>query len=612
MAIARRPSRHNPEAPRLTFVAELKHCLGCGEPLSSTGSTAHSAKTVQTLNGEFYVVAYSRRCWTPGCIHFGKHYHASGHLQVSLPYSTYGLDVVAYVGIQRELYHRQLVEITSDLNEHEKVKINDKSVGRLYRQFLALVSGAWPKRQARLRLAAEQFGGLVLLTDGLAPDGDGPQLYVMWEALSGTPISGMLLDKADAPHITDWMKQAAELLESLPVRATMCDGQDALLIGLKTVWSGAEHGLCQSHYLNNLAKPVEEDDRVLRQALKEHLTRLAGVPTLTSEEAKSRIAPLLAVPEATSSSDETPSPVANETGSRFANLLFTQSDDAAEHVDRAGAVHLEQYYGYYRQAVRDALTRPIRKPFQLGGLQGHDQLVGINQSLLSRRERWGTDAYLDDLQQRVQAAIQATETRAESVRQAKDCLVEVECCLNRVPLPQLNARPEQLVPSPSRSQEVKQTLDQIFSDLAQKPDRSPTVRRLLEKRQRMEKDWLPGILHCYDVPGLPRHNLKLEGLFGTLRRHERRVSGRKETSPLRTFGPGELMLLSLEENEILPWLQSVPAETYWAERRKQEEREERRRWLRRLRQNPAQALSQVDQQFYAVIKEQARASPDTS
>jgi hypothetical protein len=62
------------------------------------------------------------------------------------------------------------------------------------------------------------------------------------------------------------------------------------------------------------------------------------------------------------------------------------------------------------------------------------------------------------------------------------------------------------------------------------------------------------------------------------------------------------MLLSLEENEILSWLQSVPAETYWAERRKQEEREERRRWSRRLRQNPSQALSQVDQQFYAVIK----------
>lgn len=617
MILARRPIRHNPEAPRLTFVAELKNCLNCEEPLSAVGSAAHSAKTVQTFGGEFYVVAYSRRCRTPGCIHQGKHYHAHGHLKISLPYSTYGLDVVAHVGIQRELYHRQLIEITRDLNEHKKIEINDKSVGRLYRQFLALVSGAWPKRQACLRLAAEQFGGLVLLTDGLAPDGEGPQLYVMWEALSGTPISGMLLDKADTPHVTNWMKQASGLLEGLPVRATMCDGQDALLLGLKTVWPNAKHGLCQSHYLNNLAKPVEEDDRVLKQTLKTHLTRLAGVPTLTSEEAETQIEPLLVtfegdVTETIATSEENSISTANETASHFANLLFTQPDDTVVDTDQDKVVLLEQYYGYYRQAVRDALTRPTRRPFQLGGLQSYDQLLGVNQALLSRRERWGTDAYLDGLQQRVQAAVQAAEAQAESVRQAKAHLVKVEHYLNQAPLPQLNPQPQSPDISPPHSLEVKHKLDHIFSDLAQRPDLSPTARRLLEKRQRMEKDWLPGILHCYDVPGLPRHNLKLEGLFGTLRRHERRVSGRKETSPLRTFGPGQLMLLSLEEDNILPWIQSVPVVTYWSERRKQEEREERRRWLRRLRQNPLQALAQVDQQFYAVIKVQTRAPPDTS
>jgi len=435
-------------------------------------------------------------------------------LKISLPYSTYGLDVVAHVGIQRELYHRQLVEITSDLNEHKKIEINDKSVGRLYRQFLALVSGAWPKRQARLRLAAEQFGGLVLLTDGLAPDGEGPQLYVMWEALSGTPISGMLLDKADAPHVTNWMKQAGGLLEGLPVRATMCDGQDALLLGLKTIWPDAKHGLCQSHYLNNLAKPVEEDDRILKQTLKTHLTRLAGVPTLTSEEIETRIESSLVtsesdVTEITATSEEDSIFTANETALRFANLLFTQPDDTVVDTDRDTVVLLEQYYGYYRRSVRDALTRPIRRPFQLGGLQGYDQLLSVNQALLSRRERWGADVYLDGLQQRVQDAVRTTRVQAESIRQAKDCLIEVERCLDQAPLPQLNAQPKSSDTSPPHSPEVKQKLDQIFSDLAQRPDLSPTARRLLEKRRRMEKDWLPGILHCYDVPGLPRHNLKL-------------------------------------------------------------------------------------------------------
>ena len=627
MAVGRRPKRHDPEAERMTFVAEIECCLDCGQPLSSKGSAAHSVKNVQTLKGDFYVVAYSRRCLTLACAHFGKHYHASGHLKISLPYSTYGLDVIAYVGIQRERHHKQFGEIVVALNE-QGVAINNKSVGRLYRQFLALASGTWPQRQARLKQAVEEYGGLVLLTDGLAPDGEGPQLYVMWETLSGTPISGVLLDKADAPHVTDWMRRCDELLDGLLVRATMCDGQDALQIGLKTVWSEAKHGLCQSHYLNNLAKPVEEDDRALKKELQEQLIRLAGVPSLTLQEAKARVEPLLAKPETISSaptpnreSDRGPSvdPVESQ-GARFANLLFAQEVlpanaeglDAQSSKNHVLVAHWERYYGYYRRAIRDALTRPIRKPLQFGGLRGYDQLVGINQALLRRRAQWGDDSYLDGLQQRVRAAIATTETQAEAIRRARNCLVEVERRLAQTPLPPLLAQSKQPTPSSPRSQAVKQRLEQIFSDLAQQADLGPTAERLLAKRRRMEKDWLPGILHCYDVPGLPRHNLKLEGLFGILRRNERRVSGRKETSPLRIFGPGELMLTTLEEDEVLPCLQCVPAETYWSQRRNQEEREEPRRWLRRLRKDPLHALAQVDQQFYAVIKEQARASPDTS
>ncbi len=618
MTIARRPNRHNPNAPRLTFVAEIEQCLRCKQPLSAKGSTAHSAKTVQTLSSEFYVVGYSRVCVTPDCACFGQHYHASGHLQVSLPYSTYGLDVLAHVGIQRHRHHQQFVEIAAGLNE-QGVAINDKSAGRLYRQFLALVSGAWPHREARLQAAAKQYGGLVLLADALAPDGEGPQLYVLWEALSGTPVNGLLLDKADTPHVTKWMTECNKLLEKLPVLATMCDGEGVLQTGLQTVWPEAAHGLCQSHYLGNLAKPVEEDDRALKQELQTQLCRLVGVPNLTPEEAETRTKPFLTTSETTGPGPEPASDAVQtvrplvKSGSHLANLLFpspASPDAETASEQQSTVVQMERYYGYYRRAVRDALTRTSRKPLQYGGLQGYDQLVDINQALLQRQQKWGADPYLDTLQQRVQTATTAAQTQAAAIRQAKDCLVEVERCLAQTPLPSLDTPPASTPPdSPPRSQIVAKKLAHIFDVLARKPDLSSTSLRLIEKWKRMKNKWLPGILHCYDTPGLPRHNLKLEALFGSLRRHQRRVSGRKETSPLRIFGPGELMLSALNEHEVLPLLQSVSTQTYWAERRLQEEREEPRRWLRRLRQNPVQALAQVDQQLYAIVNERTRASP---
>ncbi len=243
MAVARRPKRHNPKAKRLTFTPEIENCPLCGEALSAKGSAAHSAKNVQTLDGDYYVVGYSRKCRNPECGNLNKHYHAAGHLKISLPYSTYGLDVVAFIGIQREREHKQFIEIEKQINERE-VEINDVSVGRLYRLFLALMEGTWPKRQERLAEAAKKYGGLILKADGLRPDGDGAQLYVLWEVLSGTPISGMLIDKADETHLKAWLSKGLDLIGDLGILATLSDNEKALKAALKAVYSDAPHQLC--------------------------------------------------------------------------------------------------------------------------------------------------------------------------------------------------------------------------------------------------------------------------------------------------------------------------------------------------------------------------------
>jgi hypothetical protein len=64
----------------------------------------------------------------------------------------------------------------------------------------------------------------------------------------------------------------------------------------------------------------------------------------------------------------------------------------------------------------------------------------------------------------------------------------------------------------------------------------------------------------YDIPGLPRSHLDLDSIFGALRRGQRRTSGRKERAAVRIFGPGEIVLQSLEDKDILRLLQSVPAD----------------------------------------------------
>ena len=87
-----------------------------------------------------------------------------------------------------------------------------------------------------------------------------------------------------------------------------------------------------------------------------------------------------------------------------------------------------------------------------------------------------------------------------------------------------------------------------------------TLAKLCRKWDSMAAKWLPAILHCYDIPGLPRNNLKLEARFGQLRQHQRRVSGRQETTPLRRLASGQLLCPTLDESELLSYLQSVPTD----------------------------------------------------
>lgn len=277
---------------------------------------------------------------------------------------------------------------------------------------------------------------------------------------------------------------------------------------------------------------------------------------------------------------------------------------------RGAAVVLQHYYGYYRRAIRDALCRSSRKPFQCGGLRGYDQLVSVDLHLQERRKQRGPDTYLDQLHKRVQCALQSAASQADQVRQAHAFLIRVERYLAQAHCSDPNPDTSETNVSTPPSETVRQELDKMVSDLAQRSKTCPLARRLARRWRAMRKSWLPHILHCYDIPGLPRSNLDLESTFGTLRRSQRRISGRKETSPIRIFGPGAIALLALDDQQVLPLLQSVSPDTYWLQRRQQEECEEPHRWLTRLHRDPTRALSQVDEQFYQVVNAQTGASSD--
>jgi hypothetical protein len=269
-----RPQRSYPCAERVILECELEECVHCGRPLVPSG-TWHMRKYVQTMTGPLFVAGKSKICDAPDCSYSGHHYHASRIWQISLPQSTYGLDVLAFIGWQHEHEHKQFAETQEVLNQRG-IEVSERHVGRLYRQFLSLLGGMNKRVRSRLDEMVEEHGGVIWGIDALQPEGHGTLLYVLYEVLSGTPVAGIQLDHATADELIEWLAPYQEL--PCKVLATLSDGEKAIIAALKTCWPDAPRQRCQEHYLGNLAEPVMEVDRKVQGWMRNELGGLPAVP----------------------------------------------------------------------------------------------------------------------------------------------------------------------------------------------------------------------------------------------------------------------------------------------------------------------------------------------
>jgi hypothetical protein len=244
---------------------------------------------------------------------------------------------------------------------------------------------------------------------------------------------------------------------------------------------------------------------------------------------------------------------------------------------------------HVRAAIRDAVNRKSRKPFYWGGLKGYEQLEAIATALAEVPREEPETGYLWQLKMQVERVVAAYRVNAADLREAHTWLRKIAACL-RYPL--AHGTPEPAVRSEQVHEEMA-TLQQSFQ-----PDlkRRPAQAALHGVWQRTWQEYGPDLLHCFDIPGLPPDNLRLESVFGRLRRHQRRISGRQSTRELRDFGQHQVLFLADSEAELLELIRQVSVEAYRENRRRLEQAEAPRRLLHRLHRHPLRTMRDLIKQ----------------
>jgi hypothetical protein len=242
-----------------------------------------------------------------------------------------------------------------------------------------------------------------------------------------------------------------------------------------------------------------------------------------------------------------------------------------------------------RAAIRDAVNRKSRKPFYWGGLKGYEQLEAIAQALAQVPDDEPETDYLRQLRTQVERVVDVYRVNAEDLREAHAWLRRIAACLR---YPPSDAQAELSLTSEQVKQEMEVLQDSFKPDLKRRPAQAA----LHAVWHRTWEEYGPDLLHCYDIPGLPPDNLMLEALFGRLRRHQRRISGRKSTRELRDFGQFQVLFLAESEAELLDQIRQVSLEEYRENRRRLEEAEAPRRLLYRLHRNPLRTICDLIKQ----------------
>ena len=259
-----------------------------------------------------------------------------------------------------------------------------------------------------------------------------------------------------------------------------------------------------------------------------------------------------------------------------------------------------------RHAIRDAVNRPSRKPFRWGGLAGYRQLEAISQALDAVSKEEPETAYLRQLAWQVSRVVESNRWLVKDLQDAHTWLRRIAECLRYPP----SAHAEEY---PSLTGErVAAELESLMRAFDPDPWRQRAQAALYHAWHRLWPNFGSDLLHCYDVSGLPPDNLAMEAFFNQLRRHQRRISGRKSTGELRTRGHYQVLFRAESEEALLAQMRQVPLGEYQAHRQRLEASAEPRRFLRRLHHDPASTMSKLLERHARRCTESSRDPPHTT
>jgi hypothetical protein len=328
----------------------------------------------------------------------------------------------------------------------------------------------------------------------------------------------------------------------LPIQAVISDDEKATVAAVAQVWPDKPHGLCHTHFLKAVQKPVYEADRQLAIALKKPLRALNQI-----------------------------------------ERTFQQSPELVDSL----SANQKQAIRRYLDALRAVLLTKGQSPFRLAGVTIFERLSQLRASLKQSQSQ-----HPHDLLTRLHQITQPSHTYHpdyERIQRQQNWFGGL-ADLFHVPTTQIHQWTTQT------GSEVAQAVDDYLQSLLCLRDELTEDAAFFDHMSRCTQRWADGLYWTYEVSALPRTNNALEVDIGDIKEQYRRITGRRTLKDyLMRYGP--YLAFDDEHNdpeELRQWFAEVEHQEFVNERAKLEAMREKLRNMQRFRQDPLAFLAETE------------------
>jgi hypothetical protein len=502
-----------PLGPDLVYTALQELCPDCGRRLPIYQV---DGRRVQGLDFAFYWKLRDKRC-RPDCPGHRPIFHAPRDLRVVLPHRIYGLDVTVHVGVRHLPDKVPLARIASELHGRQ-VLLDQRHTGRVFRDFVALSQlAAGDDEAVRQRLRAQ--GGMVLMCDGVQFDNRSAVLYLVWDALSGTPLYGERKDCRGQQDLVPLLERARAM--GVAVIGVVTDKEKGLVAAVEKVFAQVPYQFCQTHFLKNCALPLQQDLAELQASVRRRAEAVREVGRQLSEAATEPAGPAR-TEQPVRSNEPVVVTAAMELAS--ADSRAHEPGSTAETNDDAPALTEEGLARQVCELVRVNSRVSGKAPLDPAELGRHERLEQIRGLVNTARKKEpageGQDSWplLDQLAAALAPSWSEART-AGRVRRHTEILRAVAHELSGAP-----DRPDR----PGSAAEAQSRFERFLADLDILTPRAglgaPTGQFIDALTARYGR-YGAHLFQCFDDPRIPATTNGLEGFFGQVKQGLRHALG---------------------------------------------------------------------------------------